>query len=459
MGGIALFSLFMIIDIHLGMAAEVISTISPSCDHVPSPPCVTLAQYVPSTSDNITVVLLHGDHILRSSVRIENKESFSLQGFHGLSSSRPVITCSQSSSADFELIRTNNFTLKDVILVRCYMNVVGTSNSIVGISNTDFHASHQDGRGLSIMSHSYVSIAGTTFHGHRAGLNHVSPLELNNMNYLEVSHCNFTDITTSIFSSVIELSQINDVNITWCNFKNMTVNRAGSIVELRNSIGQLSCCIFKNNMVGRQATIIDVFGMHASIINSTFTNNIGTQEHGSIVDIEHLDEQNSIISCSTFSNNNFPNRHNRLIKVSDLNYRSRSSIGGTMSISNSTFASNSMGNHSEIIECATTCTIISSVFKFNAVAMYGDYIRYDDRDYFDCYDGDYIGRKTQLSILASRFVHNYAGQYTNLISGENVVIDCTYFSAPVRQNLVDSAACNELLEVGAACENNCEGMA
>lgn len=213
--------------IHLGTAIE-IATVSPSCDRS-SMPCVTLAQYSPSTSDNITMILIPGDHTLMSLVRFENREYVSIQGQN---SARTVITCSRSISLiDFEFLRVNTISLKNLVLVHCYVTIVGARNlNSVSIYYVSFLG--QDQR-LTIMSCNNVSISYSNLQGRRYARE--AMMEFNEIDRLEINYCNFTDIYASPRGSVISFNAIHQVLLFQCNIKDITKSAFGNVIQFQNS--------------------------------------------------------------------------------------------------------------------------------------------------------------------------------------------------------------------------------
>ena len=370
--------LSFIFTIHFALG---IVTISPSCGNISSS-CITLAEYSPSSADSIELSLLPGDHMLGSSLRIMNKQSFSLQGpSSGLSI--PTITCSQSGYI-VQVDHITNISISNLVFVQCY--VAGTGNNAVSISDTVFHTSPpRGGRALQITSSGNVSISGTIFQNFSM---YGSLLAFYTINHLEVNYCNFSNITTSV---VLQLNQINKVLIVRSGFRGITLNGGGRIIYLGNSIGHISLSTFLNNSIGRQAQIVYADGKHISIFGSTFAGNIEHYRYGSIVSLRHSDGH-SVISCSTFSYN-YCRYACTLVEVRKAQ-NSLSNIDATTTISNSTFAHNNFENYSSAVECGTNCLIISSVFKNNSL-QYASYI-------IDLYD-----TCAEVNILASQFYHNH----------------------------------------------------
>ena len=429
--------LSFIFTIHLALG---IVTVSPSCGNISSS-CITLAEYSPSSADSIELSLLPGNHMLGSSLRIMNKQSFSLQGpSSGLSI--PTITCSQSGYI-VQVDHITNVSIGNLVFVQCY--VVGTGNNVVSISDTVFHTLPRGGRALQITSSGNVSISGTIFQNFSM---YGSLLAFYTINHLEVNYCNFSNITTS---SVLHLNQINKVLIVRSGFRGITLNRGGRIIYLGNSIGHISLSTFLNNSIGQQAQIVYADGKHISIFGSTFAGNIERYRSSSIVALRHSDGH-SAISCSTFSHN-YCRYACALVEVRKAQ-NSLSNIDATTTISNSTFAQNSLGNHSSAVECGTTCLIISSVFKNNSLRYASYIIDLDDT----C---------AEVKILASQFYQNYFYPYSNLFlrdvdGGRNIVTDCTYFTAFTgrsQSTIMNNTACNQLLEIGerGLCDD-CQGI-
>ena len=424
MGTVSLISIFMIINSHL-VATEIV-TIYPTCAGISSS-CITLAEYSPSIADSIEITLLPGSHVLRAPMQIVNKQSFSLQG-PSSGVGNPTITCLQTDSIYFQVDRITNISVNNVVFVQCY--IVGTGNNAVSISDTVFHSSRPHSGGvLKITSGSNVIISRTTFQN----LQVRSVLEIRSINHLEVNSCNFSNITISNYSSVLELRSVKAL-VVECNFQKITLNLFGFVIEFH--------------------------GKHISIFGSTFTRNTGHHQFGSIMRLNQ--QRTAIVSCSIFSYNYFSYRFNTLIEVHVRGGRnSLSRIDATATISNSTFTHNNFGNFSSAIECESTCLIISSVFKNNSLQAHSDLIDLSDATRYDCYDGDYIGRKTQYAILASLFAQNNFGQYSDILNSprENTIVDCSSFPGAFhRSQTLNSIACNQLLYIGESgvC-NACQG--
>ena len=432
MGAVSLISIFMIINSHL-VATEIV-TIYPTCAGISSY-CITLAEYSPSSADSIEITLLPGSHVLRSPIQIVNKQSFSLQG-PSSGVGNPTITCLQTDSISFQVDRITNISINNVVFVQCY--IVGTGNNAVSISDTVFHSSRPHSGGvLKMTSGSNVTISRTTFQYLQVSVERGSVLEIRSINHLEVNSCNFSNITISNYSSVLELGSVNKALVVGCNFQKITLNLFGFVIEF--------------------------YGKHISIFGSMFTRNTGHHQFGSIMRLEQ--QRTAIVSCSIFSYNYFSYRFNTLIEVHVRGGRnslpSVSRIDATATISNCTFAHNNFGNFSSAIECERTCLIISSVFKNNSLQAHGDLIDLSDTTRYDCYDGDYIGHKTQYAILASLFAQNNFGQHSDILYSpqENTIVDCSSFpGAFPRSQTMNSIACNQLLYIGESgvC-NACQG--
>ena len=154
--------LFCSLSINIGLAAPEQITISPSCG---ASSCVTLAQYSPSTSDNITLSLLPGDHVVSSTLRFEQKRNVTLQG-HDPSASRPVIKCS-GQDVNLEFVRINMFHFQYVTIVNCSVVVECTTNppdtSRVRMSYLMLTAINRPV--LRINSCAYVNISYSAFQG------------------------------------------------------------------------------------------------------------------------------------------------------------------------------------------------------------------------------------------------------------------------------------------------------
>ena len=315
------------LSINIGWAAAEHITISPSCG---ASSCVTLAQYTPSTSDNITLSLLPGDHIVSSTVRFERKEYVALQGYDP-SAPRPVIRCT-GQDVNLEVVRINTFHFQYVIIVNCVLVVECTTNSPdtnqVSISYLMLTA-NTDQPIMRITSCAYVNVSYSAFQGHYNTTRFGMQLHFNRIGNLKITYCNFTGIIAGSHSSLIEFENIAyRVQLLHCNLRNITVDRYGSVVEFRNA-----------HNVHIESSIFDVNFLDIS---------------GSLVDMRGV--RTTVISCSTFLNNVLINGLGSLIRGSY-----------SLVVTNSTFAHNKL---SRIVEHATSCSVISSVFEYNVGTQY-----------------------------------------------------------------------------------------
>jgi hypothetical protein len=172
--------LFCSIIVHYGRAAEHIG-ILPSCNGISS--CVTLNEYSPSASNDITLFLLPGEHNVTSSIRFEHRDFISLQG----NTPQSVIRCSGSSvKLEFIGVSTLYFQSLD-----CHVRVQGTNASRVSISYVNFTAYNT--LVLNIKSSDYVNISHSTLQGRvHAGQ---SAMNISNVNFLDLSFCSILQIS------------------------------------------------------------------------------------------------------------------------------------------------------------------------------------------------------------------------------------------------------------------------
>ena len=386
------------LSINIGWVAAEHITISPSCG---ASSCVTLAQYTPSTSDNITLSLLPGDHVVSSTRRFEQKEYVALQGYDP-SAPRPVIRCT-GQDVNLEFVRINTFHFQYVIIVNCVVVVECTTNTPdtnqVSISYLMLTANDQPI--MRITSCAYVNVSYSAFQGHYSqGYYNAMQLHFNRMGNLKITYCNFTNIIAGSHSPLIKFNSIADrVQLLHCNLRNITVGRYGNVVELRNAHNiHIESSIFDGNFLDTSGILVDMRGVRTAVI-----------------------------SCSTFLNNVFINRHGSLISGSH-----------SLVVTNSTFAHNNLSRYGEIIKCATSCSVISSVFEYNVGAQYSVFFR------------------NKGFLLASNFAHNNISWI-----GSQVRSDCTYFvNNSIPQFGANSSTCNQLLLAGTrgACQrDSCSG--
>ena len=377
------------LSINIGWVAAEHITISPSCG---ASSCVTLAQYTPSTSDNITLSLLPGDHVVSSTVMFEQKEYVALQGYDP-SAPRPVIRCT-GQDVNLEFVRINMFHFQYAIIVNCVV-VVKCRLYANQVSISYLMATANDQPILKITSCAYVNVSYSAFQGHYNTSSGMQ-LRVNTGGNLKITYCNFTDfIIAGSQSSLIEFNNIAEVQLLHCNLRNITVGRYGSVVELRNAHNvHIESSIFDGNF-------LDI--------------------SGSLVDMRYV--RTALISCSTFLNNVLINGHGSLIRGS------RSLV-----VTNSTFAHNKL---SRIVEQATSCSVISSVFEYNVGTQYSVFFP-----------------NSRGFLLASNFAHNN-------ISRIGSQVDCTYFvNNSIPRFVSNSSTCNQLLLAGTrgACQrDSCSG--
>ena len=407
------------LSINIGLIAAEHITISPSCG---ASSCVTLAQYTPSTSDNITLSLLPGDHVVSSTVRFEQKEYVALQGYDP-SAPRPVIRCT-GQDVNLEFVRINMFHFQYVTIVNCVVVVECTTNSPdanqVSISYLMLIANDQPI--LRITSCTYVNVSYSAFQGH---YNTSSGMQLhfNRIGNLEISYCNFTDIIAGSHGSVV--AEVDQVHLFQCNIENITIEGFGSFIEFNNIADQVQLlhCKLRNITLGRYGNVVELRNAHIYIESSVF-DGTSVDIHGSLVSMSG--ERAAVISCSTFLNNVLINRDGSLIR------------GSHLVVTNSTFAHNNLSRYGEIA-VATRCSVISSVFEYNVGGQFSSIIL-----------------SNQGFLLASNFAHNNMSLFRSPVHS-----DCTYFvNNSIPQYVANSSACNQLLLAGTrgACQrDSCRG--
>ena len=313
---------FCSLTINIGLIAAEHITISPSCG---ASSCVTLAQYTPSTSDNITLSLLPGDHVVSSTVRFEQKEYVAVQG-HDPRLPWPVVRCT-GQDVNLKFVRINMLQLQHVIIVNCVVVVECTANqpdtNQVRMSYLMLTASNRLVMNITLCAS--VNVSYSTFQSQAYEILHI-----NRVSSVEISYCNFTDIRVGYFGSVVAFDEINQVHFLQCDIRNIT----GKFLELRsvNDI-HIEFSTFDGNFFGRYGTsLVDMSSTHTALI-----------------------------SCSTFSNN-------------VVNYRGDLISGSHLAVMNSTFAHNNLRKYGSFIEYAISCSVIGSVFENNVGPVFGHFV-------------------------------------------------------------------------------------
>lgn len=450
---IVLVVVLAVITVQRGVS-EVI-TVSPSCDASLSS-CVTLSQFSPSNSTNITLVLLPGDHSLNTTVRIQERNFFALQGHNGPTN----VYCSHLSlyTVSFEFLQVNEVAISGIVFINCYMNmnVRGSLNdSSVNISQSEFIGSHTVAVLLISNCHS-VSISHASFRNYIAR-QYGTILRFDHINNLEITHSNFENITTNYG---IDLFHCHNVSIRFFILRNYTFGRRGyTLYSDGTNNFEIIHSNFENiNVISNYAYYYVLYLVNCQNLSITYSifRNINA-EYGlyfyqvSSLEIVHSNFENIqsrsiitsvrsriIISCCNFQRN--------MISRNILEVDSHS----TVIIANSTFKQNTVSGYGTgLVNCGGTsssCSIISSVFRYNDIS-----------------DGFLLQSVSVL--LASEFSQNALGQNGYFFQG-NGVIDCTYFFNNTQLNNSqlstalsrNSSVCNEFLVLGdgAIC-NECEG--
>ena len=296
--------LFCSLSINIGLTAPEQITISPSCG---ASSCVTLAQYSPSTSDNITLSLLPGDHVISSTLRFEQKGSVTLQG-HDPSASRPVIRC---SGQGLVFVRINMFHFQYVTIVNCSVVVECATNppdtSRVRMSYLMLTAINRPI--LKINSCAYVNISYSAFQGQASSRSHSIMLHFSRIGNLGITYCNFTDIVArSSHGSVMAFDEIHQLHLFQCNIENIRGGRFGSVIRAMADRVQFLHCSIRNITMGGFGSVVRL--QNASIEFSTFDSNF-VNDFGSLVSMSG----NARIEFSTFDSN-FVNEFSSLVSMS-----------------------------------------------------------------------------------------------------------------------------------------------
>jgi hypothetical protein len=267
-----------------------------------------------------------------------------MQG-HSQSTSQSVIGCS-GSAAQFVFISVNILYIQSLALVNCHVRVQGTNASRVSISHVNFNT-----LALNIRSSDYVNISHSTLQGQvRAG--HM--MNISNVNNLDFSFCNITDIIGSSYSPVLMFMDVHVIQIFWCSIEN--VSEGSSILEGQTAENiQIAYSTFNENF-RRVIKLIAVDNI--TITSSTFNYNTINGYFGTVIELSTADYIR--IVSSTFYDNTLNYWYgNAVVKLRAV---------GNVHVASSTFNGSTFnGSYGMVVELDTSRNvyIVSSTFSDN----------------------------------------------------------------------------------------------
>ena len=272
------------------------STISPNCLPI-STTCITLSDFEPSSSNNLTLTLVTGVHSL-DSLRISNRNVFSLTGEGQLT----TINC--TLGRNLIIRRVSSVFISRITFIGCNLRIESSNDT--NISHSNFFSSSNGV--LEFVNGANVKIDSSVF-----GNNQPS----------------------SRGQEVIEFVRTTGIEVTRCIFYNNNASSSGSVVAVSSaSTGFIACSNFTDNIVDSFNSVVQIgSGSLLYIANSSFIGNRGTSSFSAIIWLSSNIDTVTIIS-SIFRYNTAVNSFGGIVYINN---------GGTVTILASEFSHNRNG--------------------------------------------------------------------------------------------------------------------
>jgi hypothetical protein len=291
---------------------------------------------------------------------------------------------------------------------------------------------------LNIRSSDYVNISHSILQGQgHAGQ---SMVNISDVQYLDLSFCNFAAITSTLYSPVLIFNDVYVTQIFWCSMRNISTGSdvPGNIIVVQSAANiQIESSTFnENSVIGLIAVdninitsstfndnycgvIVELHAGNVYIVASVFVGNTFFGHGGYVIELYTADYVH--IVSSTFDGNTFSGSSGKVIGLSATD------IVDNINITSSTFNDNNI-NNGVIIELHTAGNvyIVASAFVGNTFFGSGGYV-------VVLYTADYV------HIVSSTFDGNTGidGTVIGLSATDIVYIAYSTFS----NNFVDGSDC------------------
>ena len=470
----------------------VTSSSSPCPGESSGEPCITLQQLAdnPSQSANTTLMFVYGNHSLSSLLLISNGYNFTMSGAnatilctsqtgsiqiqqfnHILITEITIRACSENafgssginlqvSDVSFLSCGNTGCYSENVLLTNVYLNATSTL-SVRGVQNFTVEDSRfediNDNNGalqiyatsaVNIMTSTFVSngagvkvsgisgtviISDTTFSKHRARAIHT----LNVLTSLYVTNCNFTDNNGVSSGGAMYIVRAVPTTIVSSKFSYNTANEGGAIYANEQvSLTIVNCDFISNHGLRGGAVVSTHVDNSITIMESTFTSNIASENGGAIyaINIAPVLIQTSFINNTAGDNGGTVyltgnlNTELRVFQSYFYNSTATSGEGGVM-FTDANNANVSIVESNFTFNSAASCGVVNVKNSNHYVNFTGNIFTYNKATGADERGGVACIRNSSLFLLSSTFNHNTAAGDAGVFSIEEsmVTIDGSTF--------------------------------